>query len=150
MKKFYWCLLLILIPMIFFSQEKESFKLDDVIFLKENTGDKVDSFLKSRFFEFVKINEEHQAYEYGLNYNRNTKKATIWVVKEFEGDVSIVESGEGLLLKYIKEELENYKEDFEYQENSWTMSTFYYETYEILIRENNVLEEYMLFIQDRI
>lgn len=136
--------------MVFFSQEKESFKLKDIIFLKENAGEKVDSFLKSRFFEFVKTNEEHQAYEYGLNYNKNTKKATIWVIKEFDGDVSIVESGEGLLLKYIKEELANFKEDFEYQENSWTMSTFNYKSYEILIRENNVLEEYMLFIQDKI
>ncbi len=142
--------LLLFIPMFIFSQEGQSFHLKDVVFLKENSEDKIHGFLKSRYFDFVEIDSTNMTYTYALNYDRNTERASTWCYKYFDGRLKVEEMNEGNLLLNIKSQLKKYKVDFTYQPDGWIMTEFYYGQYVIAIRENDVIDEYELYIENKL
>jgi hypothetical protein len=137
-----------LIPLFAISQEEKSFHLKDVIYLKVNEGEKVDSFLKSRYFDYVGKDSESNSYVYALNYNKSNNEATTWCYKYSDGRVKVLESNEGNLIMFIKGELNSYKSDFEYQTDGWVMTTYLYKQFAIGIRENDLLDKYELYIED--
>lgn len=136
--------LFILLPLIALSQNEKSFHLKDIIYLKNSEGQKVDDFLKSRLFKYVGVDE--RAYHYALNYDVTTKRATIWCYKYFDGNLKVIETNGGNLLMNIKSQLKDYKIDFEYEPDGWTLTSYYYKKFAIYIRENNVLDRYELYM----
>ncbi|WP_417859773.1 hypothetical protein [Winogradskyella sediminis] len=139
-----------LIPLLAISQEKKSFHLKDIIYLKANEGEKVDSFLKSRYFDYVGIDSQSNSHAYALNYDNSNGEATTWCYKYLDGRVKVLESDGGKLIMFIKEELNTFKSNFEYQTDGWVMTSYFYKQYAIGIRENDVLDKYELYIENQL
>ena len=58
-----------LLPITALTQEKKSFKIDDLIALRDSNIEKAHEFLKSRYFDFIR-KEENCCYYFAVNYNK--------------------------------------------------------------------------------
>ncbi|MBL7890739.1 MAG: hypothetical protein JNL24_14395 [Bacteroidia bacterium] len=134
-----------LLPITALTQEQKSFKIDDLIALRESDIEKTHEFLKSRFFDFVK-KEENCCYHYALNYNKYSKTADMWTFKYFDGRVKVLQGGEAELLLFIKGQLKSYKIDMKFKDEGWVETEFKYRNHDILFRENDGLSKYELYI----
>jgi len=144
MRQFLFIFLLILSDGVS-AQKEKTFKIQDIIIVKESTLAKAHQYLKDRHFSFIGKLEECNSYAQA--YNAETQGAPLWCYKYFDGKLKIVEGNEGKHIAYLKQELKNYEKNIDFSEDGWVLTKYAYKSYSIRIRENDKISKYELYLE---
>ena len=127
------------------AQERKSFKLDDVILLRNSNLGDVHDFLKSRYLTFVKKMEDCNAY--ALNYEENKQSASFWCYKYQNGKIKLLEAGEGEIILFIKRQLKPFKKETNFADDGWVETFYKYKNHKFFLRENDLNSKYEMYVE---